>query len=222
MSSIADEQVLVVPTLLFHELGHFQGFSPDAERYARVLLAAENISFRPRGEVETDPSWKQLIPYILLCYTPRENMPRENDSQSDANFFAESTQIFCYVRGKGMGEGRLHRKKSVGIGGHISACDFSSAAVANLYREGMQRELSEEVDLQTAYTESCIGMINDDETEVGRVHLGIVHRFDLEFPNVTPRESDILECGFVSPHTLLREADQLETWSALTLRALVR
>ncbi len=95
-----------------------------------------------------------------------------------------------------MGEGRLHRKRSVGIGGHISAIDAGDHAIGNPYQEGMRRELEEEVAIDTPYTAQCVGLINDDETEVGSVHLGVVHLFDVAKPAVHPREPEIIECGF--------------------------
>ena len=181
MSAVATEQVLVVPTSLFHEIGHFQGFSAEADRYLTILLAAENTSYRPRSEMEEDPSFKQLIPYVIFRYR-------------DA---AGGESIFCYTRGKGQGEKRLHRKRSVGIGGHISSQDSSSEKSLHPYEEGMQRELDEEVDIATTYTSQRVGLINDDQTEVGRVHLGIVHIFDVASPKVSPREPDIVEPEFV-------------------------
>ena len=66
MSSTSHERVLVVPAAELNRLGRFQGFHADADRYLSVLLRPENTSFRPRSEVETDPSLKQIIPYVLL------------------------------------------------------------------------------------------------------------------------------------------------------------
>ena len=94
------------------------------------------------------------------------------------------------------------------------------AKAGSTYREGMQRELDEEVSMDTAFTEHCVGLINDDETEVGKVHLGIVHIFDLELPKVLPREESIIETGFDSPEKLLQELDQFETWSQICLKGL--
>ena len=74
--------------------------------------------------------------------------------------------MFCYTRGAGQGESRLHAKRSIGVGGHISEED-AGAVDANPYQQGMRRELAEEVAIDTDYRERCVGMINDDETEVG-------------------------------------------------------
>ena len=202
MSSTSEEKVLVVPTTKFHQLGHFQGFTTDIQRYIPELLEPSNVSFRPRAEVETDPEFKQLIPYMIFCYTDAEGQ----------------LHIFRYIRGKGMGEGRLHNKISIGVGGHIAKEDNISGS--DVYRTGMLRELHEEVELRTSFSEKCVGMINDDETEVGKVHLGIVHRFDLESPDLVSRETDLIESGFQPLNLLLDDLSRFETWSSITLKAL--
>ena len=207
--STSQEKVLVVPTALFHSLGYFQGFTADIARYFPALLAPEATSFRPRAEVETDPGFKQLIPYMFFSYT---------DASGEMS-------IFQYVRGRGMGESRLHSKRSVGVGGHISSDDLSGNGVNDdpshdLYRVGMLRELHEEVELRSPYTEQCVGMINDDETEVGKVHLGVVHHFRLERPDLISRETDLIESGFVPVRELLTDLAGFESWSAICLTAL--
>jgi predicted NUDIX family phosphoesterase len=198
------ERVLVVPTELFHRLGHFQGFSGEASRYLDELLRPEHTSYRPRDQVEKDPGFKQLIPYMIF---------RHVDG-------AGTQRVFQYTRGTGQGEGRLHSKRSVGIGGHISAIDATTNGVGNPYEEGMRRELEEEVAVETPYRARCVGMINDDQTEVGRVHLGIVHLFDVERPAVRPRESEIIECGFRPVEAILADMTGFETWSQICMTAL--
>jgi predicted NUDIX family phosphoesterase len=107
----------------------------------------------------------------------------------------------------------------VGIGGHISAIDAEMAG-AGVYHEGMRRELAEEVNLDSEYTERCVGLINDDLTEVGKVHLGVVHVFDLVRPEVAARESDILSCGFRPVSEIMADLQGMETWSQICLQAL--
>jgi predicted NUDIX family phosphoesterase len=204
VSETQTERVLVVPTELFHRLGHFQGFSGEVSRYLDTLLQSEHTSYRPRAKVEKDPGFKQLIPYMIFRHT-------------DA---AGRQTVFQYTRGTGQGEGRLHRKRSVGIGGHISAIDAGSDGAANPYEEGMRREMDEEVAIDTPYTSHCVGMINDDETEVGRVHLGIVHLFDVEQPAVRPRETEIIECSFRPVEAILADMTGFETWSQICMNAL--
>jgi predicted NUDIX family phosphoesterase len=127
--------------------------------------------------------------------------------------------VFQYLRGTGQGEGRLHRKRSIGIGGHISTIDADIDG-GKPYEEGMRRELDEEVCIRSPYTARCVGLINDDQTDVGRVHLGVVHLFDLQRPDVEPRETEILECGFRLASELLDDLAAFETWSQICMRAL--
>ena len=205
VSIVETEQVLVVPTALFHELGHFQGFCRQIDRYLDVLLDPANISYRPRRQMEQDPSFKQLIPYVLFRHTD----------------IGGQQLVFQYTRGSGMGEGRLHRKRSVGIGGHIAVTDADGvASSAAPYEEGMRRELAEEVFIGTPYDAHCVGLINDDQTEVGTVHLGIVHRFDVIEPAVRPREAEIIDAGFQPVEQILAELSQYETWSQICMQAL--
>jgi len=204
MSTVAEEHVLVIPTSEFHSLGHFQGFSRDLDTYLPAILDSEHLSYRPRSEMEKDPSFKQLIPYVLFRYTDEKGI----------------VHSFQYTRGNGQGEARLHTKRSVGIGGHISTDDSQAGTPHDVYRVGMLRELEEEVAIDTPFREQCIGLINDDQTPVGRVHLGVVHLFDVEAPHVTPREDEILESGFHPVSELLPDLVHFETWSQIVLRAL--
>jgi predicted NUDIX family phosphoesterase len=201
MSTVLTERVLVVPTELFHRLGHFQGFSADVERYLPTLLDPAHTSYRPRGEVEQDPSFKQLIPYVIFCHRSPGGV-----------------ELFQYQRGKGQGEGRLHSKRSIGVGGHISSEDAAAASPA--YDEGMRRELEEEVVIESASSQRCVGLINDDQSEVGRVHLGVVHLVEVERPAVRGRERDLLEAGFRPLPAIRADRERLETWSQYCLDAL--
>jgi predicted NUDIX family phosphoesterase len=213
---VAEEQILVIPTSLFHDLGYFQGFSTDVDRYLPRLVEGDHIQYRPRGEMEEDPSFKQLIPYMLFRWTDDNG----------------TVHLFEYQRGNGQGERRLHAKRSVGIGGHISTLDANvvdslreSSQLAqrdgyNVYREGMRRELDEEISLETEYTEQIAGLINDDETPVGRVHLGVVHLCDVEQPRIEPREADIVGGQFRPVSEILARLDEFESWSEIAVRAL--
>ncbi|MGD0900684.1 MAG: phosphoesterase [Thermoguttaceae bacterium] len=210
MSDYPVEQILVVPTELFRRLGYFQGFSGDIDRYLGELLSPRHIQYCPRPEMERDPGFKQLIPYLIFRHCDPAGRP----------------WVFQYTRGTGQGEGRLHRKRSVGIGGHISTVDAGHASrgardgAGNPYEEGMRRELEEEVSVESPYTIRCVGLINDDETEVGRVHLGVVHLVDVERPAVRPREPDIIECSFRPVEEILADMEGFETWSQICMKAL--
>ena len=204
MSTVAEEKILVVPTSLFHKLGYFQGFTADVSRYLPHLLEGEYLDYRPRGQMEDDPNFKQLIPYALFQWTDSNGV----------------VHLFEYERGSGQGERRLHAKRSVGVGGHISSLDASAGVIHDVYREGMRRELSEEVVIDTQYSERIVGLINDDETPVGQVHLGVVHLCDVERPNVQPLEADILDAGFRPVSHILPRLATFESWSEIVVRAL--
>lgn len=201
MSAVDTEHVLVVPTAAFHEVGHFQGFEDDAGRYLDVLLGDELVSYRPRAEMERDPSFKQLIPYVIFQH--------EVDGRP---------QLFQYTRGSGQGETRLHAKRSIGVGGHVSSVDAELGD--SPYEEGLRRELDEEVAISAPCRKRLAGLINDDETDVGRVHLGVVHIYEIDSPAVTPREDEMHAAGFRPADELLREVQQFETWSQICLRHL--
>ena len=203
MSVVKTEHVLVVPTALFHELGYFQGFCANTDRYLQPLLSSQQISYRPRDAMEQDPSFKQLIPYVIFQY--------DDDSGR--------RHVFQYTRGAGQGEARLHAKLSIGIGGHICS-DDADREDADPYATGMRRELEEEVQINTAYQDACVGLINDDETDVGKVHLGVVHRFVVEAPAVTANETEIVGAGFRLVDELRQDLDRMESWSRICFEAL--
>jgi predicted NUDIX family phosphoesterase len=197
VSDKSAERVLVVPTAIFSEAGLFQGFSPRVEHYLSRLLDPRHLSYRARAEAESDPSYKQIVPYVVLRW---------------------GDQVFHYTRGKRATETRLQALRSIGVGGHISAEDNS--LFDSPYREAMFREVAEEVYLESAYTERCIGLINDDSTPVGQVHLGIVHVFELAEPKVQKREQALTRAGFASIGELCLQRDEFETWSQIALDAI--
>ena len=201
MSTVTTEQVMVVKTELFHECGYFQGFCAETENYLEALLDQNNTQYLPRSEMEEDPGFKQLIPYCIFQHVDSAGQPN----------------IFQYTRGSGGGEARLRAKKSVGIGGHISTLDAHDESPYDL---GMRRELEEEVIIETAYTQTLAGLINDDENDVGKVHLGIVHLFSVEQPNVRSREHEISASGFAPLPKIMADIDGFETWSKICLTSL--
>ena len=198
MSHPSSERVLVVPGAELDRLGRFQGFCPDAERYLAALLVPAMMEYRPRSEVEDDPSLKQLIPYVVL---------KSGDS------------VFCYTRGKSQGEARLHRRRSLGVGGHVAEEDADGRRSFEAYEMAMKRELDEEVEVNSPGRMQLVGLINDDSTPVGSVHLGVVHLFELDLPLVTPREEGLAEPEFVRIADLGQSWDEFETWSQICIKA---
>jgi predicted NUDIX family phosphoesterase len=192
------ERVLVVPGSELDRLGRFQGFSDAADRYLRALLVPGLASFRPRSEVEDDPSFKQIIPYVV---------------------FRSRGGVFCYTRGSSQAEARLRRRRSLGVGGHVAEEDADGRGTLDAYDMALRRELEEEVIITSPGTMRLVGLINDDTTAVGRVHLGVVHLYDLEQPAVSPREDSLIEPSFISIPRLRDDWDAFETWSQICIEA---
>lgn len=194
-------RVLVVPGAELDRLGRFQGFSPEADRYLDALLRPERAEFRPRAEVEDDPGFKQIIPYVV---------------------FRCGDQVFCYRRGPSQGEARLHRLRSLGVGGHVDEADADGRATLEAYELALRREIAEEVEVHSPGTLRRVGLINDDSTPVGRVHLGVVHVFDLERPDVVAREEGLADGVFAPLANLEADRDSFETWSQICLDGFLR
>ncbi len=186
---VAGERVLVVPR---EDLARAevlpQGFSDHGcERFLDVV---ERFGiFRLRGDVEEDPSLKQIIPYAVVTFRGR---------------------VFLFRRSDRGGEVRLYRKLSIGIGGHINPEGVSSD---RLVETGLLRELEEELIFKCPYIYRPIGLINDDHTPVGRVHMGIVYRVEASSQEVQVRETEILEGAFISAQELIPLLPDMETWS---------
>lgn len=193
-----DERVLVVPSAEFDALGRFQGFAPDVDRYLDALLAPGRAAFRPRREVEDDPSFKQLISYVV---------------------FRAGDLVFTYARGRGGTEARLHALRSLGVGGHVAEEDAEGRADRRAYEAALRRELAEEVVLGAHGRLATVGLINDDSNPVGRVHLGVVHLYELDHPAVAPREAALADPRWATTADLIAHPERFETWSQIVIAA---
>jgi predicted NUDIX family phosphoesterase len=193
------ERVLVVPSAEFDALGRFHGFSPEADRYLNALLVPGLAGFRARSEVEDDPSFQQIIPYVV---------------------FRSGALVFTYVRGKSGGESRLRRLRSLGVGGHVAEADADGRTTIEAYDMALLRELEEEVDIRSPGQIRRLGLINDDSNPVGRVHLGVVHLYDLDRPEIVPREDALADPEFIPIADLTSRRGEFETWSQICIDAL--
>lgn len=171
------------------------------QRYIGTLFAPGVPRFIPRTQAEQNPGYKQLIPYVIM---------------------ACNGKCLTYVRGKRAGEARLVAKRSIGIGGHINPVDQTlfTADPYKTYLEAVQREVAEEISVETAYDDKVVAFLNDDSNEVGQVHLGIVHLWTLDEPKVSRKEQMITQIGFMTPAELQQVRDTMETWSQLCLDSL--
>ena len=195
MSKYDNEHVLVVRRQLLESIGSFQGLNPDTTSYLPQFLSEQNNFFMLRDLAEDDPSHKQIIPYAI---------------------FHHDGKFLHYVRGKKSGEQRLAAKGSIGIGGHINTEDAQASSLErDTYMTGVEREMNEELVIRSGYQQRIVALINDDSNEVGQVHLGVVHLFELESPDVSPNEAAISELEFLSRDELSARREQLETWSQI-------
>ena len=193
-----EERVLCFKRKLLEELGVFQGISPDVGKYLPVVTASANISYLNRSEVEQDRHYKQLIPYVLIVC---------------------GDKILRYRRGKGGQETRLHGLYSVGVGGHISEEDHGLFTERLGYQDAMRRELKEEVSMD-AVKETAVAVINDDATDVGYVHLGIVHVMQVPDETVAGRCNGIVGPEFIPMKEAVKDLNAYESWSRFCLENL--
>lgn len=193
----ADEKVLCFERSLLEAAGLFQGLSFEVGKYLGVVTSSSNLVYRPRREAELDKRFKQLIPYVLLVNQDR---------------------VLRYKRGRGGEENRLHGLYSIGVGGHISDQDaglFSQDALG--YYDGMWREVEEEVAIETPVREAAVAVINDDSTEVGFVHFGVVHIVQVVNESLAGRRKGIVSPEYVPIANAVRDAASYESWSRLCL-----
>jgi predicted NUDIX family phosphoesterase len=196
-----EELVLAVPTAGLWGLGEIQGVKVGGTAWLEYVFEPRHSRFLPRAAAEEDPAWKQIIPYVML---------------------ACGDKVFCYRRGQRSSETRLRALRSVGLGGHIRHSDDSLFSVPGwpAYQAALRRELEEEVEVQAPIRrERLVGLINDDSTPVGRVHLGLIHILELAEPRVRAREQKIAGAQFAPVAKLQGECEEFESWSALCLQA---
>lgn len=193
-----EERVLCFKRTLFEKTGVFQGLSLEVEKYLPVVTAQSNVLYINRSEAEQDRRYKQLIPYALIIHGDR---------------------ILRYRRGKGGQETRLHGLYSVGVGGHISEEDKGLFTAGPGYHEAMRRELMEEVAIDVT-KEMAVAVINDDSTDVGYVHLGIVHVVYVADDAIANGRDGIVGAEFVSLADAAKNPDAYESWSRFCLENL--
>jgi len=197
-----EEQVLVVERKVLEQVRMFNGLAFDVDRYLQKIFVQGIPCFIPRLQAEVDPSYKQIIPYVIMTCDGR---------------------YLSYVRGRRAGEARLVGNRSIGIGGHINPRDDMPLFNDNFYEAyltAVEREVAEEVSVETSHTNRVVALLNDESNEVGSVHLGIVHYWLLNAPKVTKKEQMITQMAFMTPVELNQVRDTMETWSSLCLSQL--
>ncbi len=193
MSGIArvPEQVFVVPRAAIMP-GHGWRGLRTADLADTLVTIERTGRFAARAAMELDPGFKQIIPYLVLRDGPR---------------------WFLMRRTRAGGDARLHDRWSIGLGGHLNPGDRDLAG-------GLGREWREEVLADFEPDCRLVGLLNDDDTEVGRVHLGVVYLADAGGRGVSIRETDKLTGAFAVTEQVEAVRAHLESWSALVFDAL--
>jgi predicted NUDIX family phosphoesterase len=189
-----DENILVIPAADANKLPVVNGFTRDVSTLPELLNKSTSLF---RSTVETDENYKQVIPYALLKY---------------------GETYFYYMRSKKVSEERLRLNFSLGVGGHVNAYDFvpDLRNYLDILVNARDREILEEFDCRLKPGANIAGLINDNSTAVGRVHLGVVYECELLNDAVTPRETANFErYGFASIDELRRREDSFENWSRI-------
>jgi predicted NUDIX family phosphoesterase len=191
---MSDELVLVVPTTeVVERLGRGEawlGIKPAGEAALAELIRAHG-RFLPRLEMEGDPAWKQVIPYPVL---------------------RDGEDWFLMRRTKAGADPRLHDRYSIGVGGHVNPED---GGLDGDLTTALEREWHEELVVDFVPRFRFVGLLNDDTTPVGQVHLGLVFEGDAAGRPVAIRETEKLSGSFVASEAVAAVADRLETWSRI-------
>lgn len=187
-----DELVLVVPRATLVPGDGWRGVRPGDLAHELEVVAREG-RFMRRGDAEEDPSHKQVIPYLVL---------------------RDGERWFLMRRTRAGGDARLHDLWSIGVGGHLNPGDGDVAG-------GLAREWAEEVEADFVPEYRPVGLLNDDTTTVGAVHVGFVYVADAAGRSVAIRETDKLAGAFATTDEVEAVRGDLETWSRLAFDALV-
>ena len=185
------EQVLVVPRETIISGEGWIGVRRDGVEAALSAVAREG-RFVLRSVAEEDPSLKQVIPYLVL---------------------RDGGRWFLMRRTKAGGDARLHDLWSIGVGGHLNPGDGDVLG-------GLRREWSEELVADFVPDFVPVGLLNDDTTAVGAVHVGVVYVADAAGRPVAIRETEKLAGAFATTAEVAEVRDSMETWSRLVFDVL--
>jgi predicted NUDIX family phosphoesterase len=192
----SEEIVIVVPIDALSAIGLHQGFNPDPGPILAEVFRPGVARGMLRSRAERDPCFKQLIGYVILRH---------------------GEKIFHYRRSRGGSETRLAGQRSVGLGGHLNLEDVATSIDPASLERSIRRELAEEVNLIETPTLTPRGILSDDTTEVGRVHLGVVILVHVPDTAVLLRDPTLADGRFDPISGLVGLEREFEGWSRLCL-----
>ena len=188
---MTEELVFVVPrSSIAGEAGWHGIRTDDLDEFIAAL--ERDGRYEPRAAMEVDPSFKQVIPYLVL---------------------RDGERYFLMRRTRAGVDTRLHDRYSIGVGGHLNPGDGGLLG-------GLRREWAEELVAGFEPEFRLVGLLNDDTTDVGSVHLGAVYVADAAGHPVTVRETNKLTGSFAEPDDVAAVVDRMETWSRLAFEFL--
>jgi predicted NUDIX family phosphoesterase len=188
---VSEELVYVVPRAAVPDAADWYGTRTDGlDDFVHAL--ERDGRYEPRGAMERDPSFKQVIPYLVLRDGPRYFLMQRTSAGRDE---------------------RLHGLYSIGVGGHLNPGDGGLLG-------GLEREWHEELVADFVPEFRLVALLNDDTTDVGAVHLGAVYVGEADGRPVAIRETDKLTGDFADPEEVAAVADRMETWSRLVYELL--
>lgn len=182
-----DEMILVVPREhIFADNEAWHGLKEvNFDHYLQIIN--DKKEFLPRSVMETDPAYKQIIPYLVYTYEGK---------------------YFLMQRKSDASEARLRNKLTLGIGGHIRQEDMSE----NSLFAWALREFHEEVHYAGNVTVKPLGIVNDDSIEVGKMHIGFVFLLQGDSADITVK-SELKNGVMVSLDECIAQKECMETWS---------
>lgn len=188
-----DELVWVVPRAAALDGAGWHGVRTGGDGLAAHVEALTSLGrFEPRAAMEHDPTFKQVIPYLVL---------------------RDGSRYFLMRRTRAGRDTRLHDRWSIGVGGHVNPGDGEILG-------GLRREWREELEADFEPEFRLVGLLNDDTTDVGRVHIGVVYVAEAAGRAVRIRETEKLDGSFAAADTVRGIYEDMETWSQLAFDVL--
>jgi predicted NUDIX family phosphoesterase len=194
---VKKEEVLVVRRDDIFPDGSWHGFVSDGLDRAQQVIREKSF-FKPRAEVEDDPTYQQIIPYVV---------------------FRHDDLYFLTRRLKASSEKRLRQQYSLGVGGHINPHDLAGG---DPIYDGLRREWEEEVEYQGEFEAQLLGLINEESAPVSKVHLGVAFLVDGSTPDIRIRETDKLSGELLSLDEMRIYFLSMESWSQIVYEELLR
>lgn len=188
-----------------------------------VCIKSSKVKHREHGFVDYELNLADLM------LGQRAILEHDDDFRQvlPVSIFTHKGKVWAYERTSKGGESRLHNKIAVAVGGHWDIDDIfidgGRIDLARSLERAMKRELEEEVELMSKIVSSRMlpKMICADDTEVDRVHMGMVYVHELDGEEVKSAEDQLKTVGFVSPEELLAGGYNIEVWARIICEILL-